>query len=215
MTTDVYAYKNVKTGEVYAFGEERPDLDARPNWEKVDVGDEVPEYVREQIAAQGAAALSITQAGKTRESQQAISGRDVDDEGTPGGLGGQLLESPEPVSAVSTVPGAYGGVLSRNLVHGPSQAELKAKAVADTEALEFHGVLADQIDGAKTRVEVPPLGPGVLVENAEPVGDTSKSGARKKASAAKRTAEAVRKQAPPTSEAPRGGGPVKPEGRTT
>jgi hypothetical protein len=173
MPESLYAYRNLKTGETYAFGVERPDLVARPNWEQVAEDDlDVPDVVKENLEAQGAAAKAITEAGKTRESQQAISGRDTDDD-SAGGLGGALIDTA--TAGAFTAPGAPGGVLSRNVVTGTPQAEIQARAAANTDAIAFHGVLAEQVDGSRSHVEVPEIAAGITVENAEPIGDAKKS----------------------------------------
>jgi hypothetical protein len=51
----VYGYKNKNTGDVFVYSETNPDLDARPNFERVDVDeDSIPETAR--MAAERAAA---------------------------------------------------------------------------------------------------------------------------------------------------------------
>jgi hypothetical protein len=165
--TGIHAYKNLATGEVFAFGGPRPDLEVQANWEKADTSD-MPDEVVDAVAAQSHTARIITEGRKP-----------VSDEvsADPGGLGAVAVTNPVPPAPA---PGAgFGGVLSRNLVSGTPQPVLKAQAAADAEALATHGTLADNVDGSRTRVHVEALNADVV--NAPPVGDGKKNTAVAKA----------------------------------
>jgi hypothetical protein len=169
----VHAYKNLVTGEVFAFGDARPDLEARPNWEKTDAGD-LDDAVVDAVAAQSHTARVITEAAKAEP-------------GGPSGLGGVAITNPVPDTLAPGPGRGFGGVLSRNVVSGTPPEVLRAQAAADTEALATHGVLADNVDGSKTRVHVDALNADIV--NAPPVGDPGKSGVKKTAAAAHKAAE--------------------------
>jgi hypothetical protein len=165
--TEIHAYRNLATGERFAFGGPRPDLEVLANWEKIDTS-EVSDAVVDAVAAQSHTARIITDAQKP-----------ISDEASrdPGGLGAVAITDPAPPVPV---PGAgFGGVLSRNIVAGTPHEVLKAQAAADAESLATHGTLADNADGSKTRVHSDGLNADIV--NAPPVGDAKKNPAVVKA----------------------------------
>lgn len=207
--TNVHGYRNTTTGDTYVTGGPRPDLEARPNFEKVDIDqDDVPEALRDQLAGEANTAAVLLESAKTTENQQQHYL-----EGQP--LGTALAEMPagEPESFVQepAVSGAAGGVLSRNVVRGMPTAVAQAQAAADSEALALHGVLADQVDNSQERVDADGIAHGVQVENAKPRGETKDSPAAKRAATAKRLTDkdkASRTQTPQSGARP--GQPGKP-----
>lgn len=186
-SNDVHGYRNTTTGDTFVTGGERPDLEARPNFEKVDVDqDLIPDALKEQLAGEANTAAVLLESAKTTENQQR---EYLEDPQLGTGLEPLPLGEPDSFVAQPTVPYAAGGVLSRNVVRGMPAAVATAQAAADSEALALHGVLADQVDGSQERVEAGNIGHGVQVENAKPRGDTKGSPAVKRAATAKRVAD--------------------------
>lgn len=180
MSDTLYAYKNVVDGNTYVFAAERPDLEARPNFEKVDTGD-VPQSTIDAALREKAQADSIAAAGKTRESAQAVNGQDA----TEPSYSASVLGAQDPLTGVfqTATSGAkpVGGVLSRGVVQAPlTRDELVTKAQADAEALVLHGVLSDQLDGSQARTGLPTNAVADVV-NAMPVGDVKSTTRGRKA----------------------------------
>jgi hypothetical protein len=170
--TEVFAYKNVLTGETFAFGGERPDLEVRPNWERVDSSD-IPDLVVDEVAKQSHTSRMIGEPAKPS-----------DPDASGNGLGAVAI-TPSPADVVARQPGhGVGGVLSRNIIDGIPPEVLRAKAAADADAIAMHGVLASNLDGSQTRVRSDYLNADIV--NAPPVGDPDKSGAKKQAEAVKK-----------------------------
>ncbi len=193
MSESLYAYRNVVDGQTYVFAAPRPDLEARPNFEKADLSD-VPQYTIDAALREKAAAESIAAAGRTRESQQAVDGSQNDEPVVNGTNIGDHAAELGVFQTASTPEAArgVGGVLSRGRVVSPlSRPELVEKALADSEALTLHGTLADNVDGSQNRTGLG-TGPVADVLNAPPVGDT-KATARRASRAAKTTKAAAPK----------------------
>lgn len=194
MSGTLYAYKNVVDGQTYVFAAPRPDLEARPNFEKADLSD-VPQYTIDAALREKAAADSIAAAGRTRESQQAVDGSQNDEPVVNGTNIGDHAAELGVFQTASTPEAArgVGGVLSRGRVVSPlTRTELVEKALADGEALVLHGTLADNVDGSQNRTGLG-TGPVADVVNAPPVGDTKGAVAKRAARAAKTTKAAAPK----------------------
>lgn len=176
--SDLVAYKNVIDGTTYVFAEERPDLDARPNFERIDVGD-VTEAQRNAALRAKAQADAIAASARSR-------GEDTDDSA---GAGNSTLATVSAASGVSPVdPGAgqsVGGVLSRGIVRSPfTREELEEKALADSEALATTGALAAHGSGDLTEVALPSQAQATVV-SAPPAGsDAGKAAAKDNADTA-------------------------------
>jgi hypothetical protein len=166
--SELYAYKNVVDGQTYVFPAERPDLDARPNFERVDVDDVNDAGAIDAALRAKAQADSIAAAAKTRETQQSAND---DDKGSSDLAGGQLMPSLGTAGVFGVASSGEppkGGVLSRGVVKSPySRAELEAKAQADSDSLESAGVLAAHVDNDLSQVALPGSAQGVVV-SAEP-----------------------------------------------
>lgn len=200
--SDLYGYTNVVTGDTFVFAAEQPDLDARPNFERVTDLSDVPQYLKDAALRELAAAQSIKQAGETRESLQTVNGQDSGEANPAAAVLGDASSMTGVFQVATGGKKAAGGVLSRGRVVSPlTQTELIEKAAADTEALSLHGVLQDNLDGSQVRTGLGTGTPVADVANAEPVGDPKALARKAKTS---RTKNAVTEPVRPAKEAPQG-----------
>lgn len=200
------AYRNRNDQTIHLYDGPNPDLDARGNFERVELS-AVPAATIEEARRERANRASIAHATNARRSRMSA-GRDTDPEPHELALGGVLTETP---TTKRVGAGSPDGVLSRPGVdavqigpdpdkHPKTKAELAAQVALDAEQPQNVGVLVKQhLDpDDPTSDEVPAaahataerLAPGTDVPAVEVV-EPEKPVAAKKTAAAKKAAAAA------------------------
>jgi hypothetical protein len=189
------AYRNRNTGTIHLYDEKNPDLDARSNFEQVELS-AVPAATLEEARRDRANTASIANATTARQNRLKA-GKDGDPE--PSEFGGSGITAATPVTR-RTGAGSPDGVLSRPGVddvqigpdpelHPKTDAELAAQVALDAEVPQNVGVLVKQhVEGADVTDEVPSearkvaerLAPGTEVGAVEVVEPEKPKPVRKK-----------------------------------
>lgn len=144
------AYRNRNDGTIHLYDEANPDLDARGNFERVELS-AVPAATIEEARRERANIASIANATTARQNRMRA-GKDGDPEAHELGLGAVLADTP---TTKRIGAGHPAGVLSRPGVddvqigpnpdqHPKTLAELRAQAALDAEVPQNVGVLVKQ-----------------------------------------------------------------------
>jgi hypothetical protein len=181
-TDDIHAYRNVVTGDVFVFATERPDLKVGAQFEEFPV-DEVPDALKDAARRELAGARSI----HPEQSPAPVT-----------------MNSPDPSLGYHQTQASgvtiRDGVLSRNQIRAvKTQAEMAEQAIADSESLALHGVLAAHVEDETTETRVNLGGPEIDVVNPEPAGDVKNSPVKRagRAEAKRQQAKTAAPQNPP------------------
>lgn len=154
-TSDVHAYRNKNTGDVYAFDGPSADLEARSNFERVKVS-EVPAATLQALDVARAKRASIEHSAHLNAQRVEVSGREA--ARAAGAAAEPTGSTGTPVSAAgtgvaSTSKPTNDGILSRPGMravqigpnpeqHPSTRAELEAQAAKDAEQPAAPGVLS-------------------------------------------------------------------------